>query len=577
MMRRRDFVSLVPTAPFVHAGSNQANVLIYGATPAGIAAALAAASDGQSVLLAEPTPRIGGLVTCGLSHTDFRTFEGLHGAYLEFSRRVLAHYEAVYGPDSPQAKTSLRGTQSEPKVNLLVFEKMLAEQPKVRVERGWRLDRVSMAGTAAEPRIEEAVFAAAGGRRVSAGAGQWIDASYEGDLMAMAGVPFRTGREGRGEFGESLAPAQGDSQLQGYNFRFAATRDPSNRVLPRQPRRYDREMFTGVLPLLADGRIRQIFGYTPDSVYKAQIPPLPNGKYDINDVSHSPVRLSLPGENLGWPGGGPVERQRIFDLHMLWNTGLLWFLQNDEAVPARFRDEARMWGWCRDEFAESGHLPPQLYVREARRMTGLRIFTENDAAPAPGDARAVLHRDSIAAGDYGLNCHGTAHEGPRFGGKHTGEFYKHVAPYQIPYGTLAPREVANLLVPVAASASHAGFCGLRLEPIWMSLGQAAGHAAHLALTLRKRVQSVPVPGCSSGSGSGAPQPFTSPISLRITPISPPCSGGARREGCTGSPSRLRFQASEARISLASTFRPSRVTICGLACPLIPLSGPAGPI
>jgi hypothetical protein len=172
----------------------------------------------------------------------------------------------------------------------------------------------------------------------------------------------------------------------------------------------------------------------------------------------------------------------VFDAHLRWNVGLLYFLQTDDAVPAKYRDEARRWGWCRDEFPDTGHLPPQLYVREARRMRGAYVFTQRDVAAAAGDARSVLRADAVAVGDYGPNCHGTAHEGPRFGGKHTGEFYLGVAPYQVPYGVLVPAGVDNLLVPGAASASHVGFCCLRYEPIWMALGQAAGHAAHLSLS-----------------------------------------------------------------------------------------------
>jgi hypothetical protein len=187
-----------------------------------------------------------------------------------------------------------------------------------------------------------------------------------------------------------------------------------------------------------------------------------------------------------------LARGKTFDDHLRWNAGLLFFLQNDKAVPAKFRQEAATWGWCRDEFTDNAHLPPQLYVREARRMVGQRIFTEKDTDYAPNDVRAVLHTDSIAIGDYGPNCHGTGHEGSRFGGKHTGEFYKKVAPYQIPYGTLVPRDVENLLVPVAVSSSHVGFCALRLEPIRMSLGEAAGHAAHLVRADRTVVQRVSV-------------------------------------------------------------------------------------
>jgi hypothetical protein len=166
----------------------------------------------------------------------------------------------------------------------------------------------------------------------------------------------------------------------------------------------------------------------------------------------------------------------------LWNVGLVYFAQNDPEVPAAFRAEAKKWGWCRDEFVESNHIPPQLYVREARRMVGLRVFTQNDTRHAQGDARALLHRDAIAIGDYGHSSHGVRHEGSRFGGKRFGEGLGVVyAPYQIPYGTIAAKDVRNLLAPVPASATHIGFCAVRLEPIWSSLGQAAGHAAHLAI------------------------------------------------------------------------------------------------
>jgi hypothetical protein len=484
MLSRRVFLSGLGCAATIRAAESDVDILVYGATPGGIAAAISAARAGSRVLLVEPTARIGGMSASGLSHPDFRTFEALSGAFHDFRTRVRAHYTEAYGAKSAQVTDSLEGTHAEPKVVLRIFEQMIAEQPRIRVERNWSLASVQ----AKDGTLRSAAFR--GGRRMNAQ--MFIDASYEGDLMAAAGVPFRWGREARSETGEPLAPEKADKQLQGYNFRLTATKDPKNRVEVRPPAGYRREEFTGVLPLLANGRIKQIFGYTPDSIYKAQIPKLPNGKYDINDVSNGPVRLSLPGENLEWPTGDAKARQRIFDRHLRWNIGLLWFLQNDEAVPEKFRNEAREWGWCRDEFEDSGHLPPQLYVREARRMEGLRLFTEMDTNHAKGDARAVLQRDSVACCDYGPNCHGTSHEGPLFGGKHTGEFYKQIPPYQIPYSVMLPKKESNLLVPVAASSTHVGFCALRFEPTWMSLGQAAGIAASLAASRKIPVQKVPV-------------------------------------------------------------------------------------
>lgn len=483
--------TLLLLTPPTGAEERRADVLVYGTTPGGIAAAVAASQQGRTVLLIEPTPRIGGLVTSGLSHTDFHSFESLSGAFLEFSRRVEAHYARTFGPESEQVKDSFRGTFAEPKVNLQVFEEWLAELPSVTVLRSHTLVGVDLP-MSGEWQLRSATFTAPDGSELTAFAQIFIDATYEGDLMARAGVPFRVGREGRDEYGESLAPETADDQLQAYNFRLIMTPDPDKRVTPVAPPGYRREDFVDVLPALDSGRIKTIFGYPRDCIFKAQTPPLPNGKYDINDVSGGLVRLSLPGLNRDWPNGDAAARERIFAEHLRDQVGLLYFLQNDAAVPEKFRHEAREWGWCGDEFTESGHLPPQLYVREARRMVGQRIFTQRDSEHAPGDARAVLHRDAIAMGDYGNNCHGTAHEGPRFGGRHTGEFYNPVPPYQIPYGTLLPREVKNLLVPVAASSSHVGFCALRLEPIWMSLGQAAGHAAALAIEHNVPVQAVSV-------------------------------------------------------------------------------------
>ncbi len=485
-------VLLVTCSKLSPAEDATCNVLVYGGTPAGIAAAIAAADDGESVLLVEPTARIGGLVTSGLSHTDFHAREGLTGAFLDFANRVEKYYADKYGSDSPQVRDSFGGTFAEPHVNLAIFQAMLGERKNLRVVTGSRIERVDVSRESGSPTIRQATFVGADGKTWQSSADVFIDASYEGDLMAKAGVPFRVGREGRAEYNEPLAPEKADGELQAYNFRFIMTQDPQNRVTPKAPPGYRREDFVGVLDVLQSGQIKTVFGYPSGCIFKAQTPPLPNGKYDINDVSRAPVRLSLPGKNLGWPEGTPAERARIFAEHLRDQVGLLYFLQNDDAVPQKFRDEAREWGWCKDEFEDTDHLPPQLYVREARRMVGQHVFTQLDCQPEGDDARARLHRDAIAMGEYGNNCHGTSHEGGRFDGKHTGEFYNPVPPYQIPYGTLVPKEMTNLLVPVAASSTHVGFCALRLEPIWMSLGQAAGHAAHLARAQEVSVQKVPV-------------------------------------------------------------------------------------
>jgi hypothetical protein len=198
----------------------------------------------------------------------------------------------------------------------------------------------------------------------------------------------------------------------------------------------------------------------------------------------------MPDINDAYPDGDAATRRRILAQHLYYNAGLLYFLQNDAAVPEAIRADARAWGWCRDEFIETGNIPPQLYIREARRMVGQYVFTGNDTRQAEGDARTWLHADSIAMGDYIHNCHGTGRRGTRFNGENTGEFFDPISPYQIPYGVIVPQKTANLLVPVACSASHFGFSALRLEPIWASLGQAAGWAATQALRDGTSVQNV---------------------------------------------------------------------------------------
>lgn len=469
-------------AATAHAGS--VDVIVYGATPGGIAAALAAAKGGHSVLLAEPSIRLGGMTTNGLSHPDFRTFEAITGTYRELTQRTLAYYKKTYGGNAPQVKDSFRGTHAEPKVNLQLYREMLAEHPKITVKERLTLVGAFTRGPAGNRTVRAVTLRDAAGKVTRWEAKLFIDGSYEGDLIAAAQVPYRIGVESRDDYGEPAAPEESSGDLQGYNFRFVMTDVPANRVPVTAPKGYRREDFLPLAGLIREGKIKQAFGgyRDRDNIVKAQIPVLPNGKRDINDVSNGFVRLSLPGDQLLWPEGDAAVRQAIYDEHVRWNVGLIYFAQHDPEVPAAFREAALRWGWCRDEFVESGHIPPQLYVREARRMLGLRIFTQHDTRHADHDARAVLHRDSIAIGDYGHSSHGVRHEGSRFGGKRFGEGLGVVyAPYQIPYGTIVPKDVRNLLAPVPVSASHVGFCALRLEPIWSSLGQAAGHAAHLAL------------------------------------------------------------------------------------------------
>lgn len=251
-------------------------VLVYGGTPAGIAAAVAAAREGAEVDLIEPCGFVGGMMTNGLSHPDFRTFEGLSGLYLEFTRRVEAHYAAKFGADSAQVGDSWHGTHGEPKVNRAVLEAMLEEagvkvMTKARLI-GVKLERGRIIGMQAVSDTGESTHRA----------DVFVDGSYEGDLMAAAGVGFRVGREARQTFGESLAPAVADEAVQAYNFRLTMTRDPLLRVPVPEPPGYRSEDFLELLPILKEGRVKSVFGGEKGGIYKEQTPPLPNGKRDIN-------------------------------------------------------------------------------------------------------------------------------------------------------------------------------------------------------------------------------------------------------------------------------------------------------
>lgn len=487
------------------------DVLVYGGTPGGIAAAVAAADEGRSVILVEPFSFVGGLVSNGLTHTDLRSLESTSGVWREFTGRVKKHYADTYGPESDQVKACFEGNFAEPKVNQLVFEKMLAERKGIRVFTRYELENVA-SNRAMLSAILAAVFRKEGEEKpLTVRARVYVDGTYEGDLMAKAGVKHTIGREDEAAYGEPIAknvPAGGDGQVQGYNYRWCVTNAP-DRIPAPKPAGYDRAEFLPLLELFASGAITHVFGIqsangmtlpegmppvTSKAVYKLQPPLLPNGKADINDMSHGVVRLSMPDRNDAYPAAPREERQRIVDEHTRYQVGMLYFLQHDEAVPEPIRKDSLSWGFCQDEWPDNGHLPEQLYVREARRMVGRHVFTQNDTRLTPDDVRIPLIADSIAIGDYSHNCHGTGRTGTRFGGKHSGEFYVANAPFQVAYGTLLPNEVINLLVPVAVSASHVGFGALRLEPVWAAMGHAAGLAAHLALAMEQpRVQAVAVP------------------------------------------------------------------------------------
>ncbi|GEP44514.1 FAD-dependent oxidoreductase [Brevifollis gellanilyticus] len=460
-------------------------VVVYAGTPAGVMAAIAAARQGHEVALVELNAHVGGMVSGGLVATDMGDRATVGGLADDFFKRIVKYYSDKYGADSKEVKAARNGATFEPHVAELVFEQMIKEQPKITV---WKKHRYK--GTLLDAdrgksgnRVTGLVVddLSAGTTRTFTG-DVFIDASYEGDLMAGAKVPYRVGREARSEYGEQLAgvsmgPTEqrgmADHRTQAYNYRVSVTSNTENRVLFPKPGSYDPTPFVETYGKRAKEGKATSFGSFFTTLDKAH----PGAKYDVN-------WFDWAGNSEGYADGDWATRDRIAERIRDRALSLLYYTQNDPDLPEAFRNESCKWGLPKDEFADSGHFPFQLYVREGRRMVGAYLLRESDLTQDRWKA------DGIATGSYGIDCHVVQHL--REGGRLVPEHTRHVAVnnYDIPYRSLVPPDVENLLVPVCVSATHVAYCSLRMEPVYMMLGQAAGNAAHLAIANKKPVQKV---------------------------------------------------------------------------------------
>ncbi|HYP15711.1 MAG TPA: FAD-dependent oxidoreductase [Opitutus sp.] len=481
-------------------GSRSADLCIYGGTPAGIIAALTAARLGRSVLLLESGPRIGGMTTSGLGFTDIGNKAAIGGLAREFYRRVGKRYGVA------EAWTF------EPGAAESVFVQWLAEASVPFHTRQF------LAGVETEGRRITALRTT-GGLHVRARA--FIDASYEGDLLAAAGVGHFVGREDNATYGETLNGAQvhdthqfesdvspyviagdresgllpgietgevivgaGDRRIQAYCFRMCLTDDPANRRAFERPRDYDPRHYVLLQRYLAAGW-RDVFSKFDRLRVRT--------KTDTNN--HGAVSTDFIGQNHAWPNADYATRERIFQAHVTYQQGLHWYLAHDPSVPAEVRERYAAWGLCRDEFVESGGWPTQLYVREARRMIGDYVMTEHDCRGKR------VPSDPIALAAYTMDSHNcrrfvlpNAADSGQDAVRNEGDVQVHgFPPYPISYRAIVPRaeECENLLVPVCLSASHIAYGSIRMEPVFMILGQSAALAAHLALTESVPVQAVP--------------------------------------------------------------------------------------
>jgi hypothetical protein len=494
--------ALVPSTTLRAAAPEQASadLVIIGGTPGGIACAVRAAREGLSVVLVNWHAHLGGIMSSGLGVWDTQ-WEGRRSPiYDEMRTAFFEFYRAKYGEDSPQYRDALPGKTGhtngryEPHVAERLFTDIVAKEKNITVLRGYIPTSVERDGATLKSVTLQ--FMQGGGEKVLR-AKIFADCTYECDLAALAKVPYRVGRESREEFGEphagivfmkpvSQAPdaesatlaekhdalnlrkfsgwqirlpqstGAADGAVQACNYRTPLVTDPNNRVPIPPPANYDPYYLKTL------------------EVYSG-VPSIPNGKFGWNRPQL--IGLQTPYVEATWP-----ERQRIMDEHWEMTIGLLYFHQHDPTVPEKVREAWLQYGLAKDEFADNGHRPYEMYIREARRITGRAIFTQHDAMLAPGLSRAPVHHDSIAFTEWYMDSHAcTSARVPGSMEEGKAMLHQETFPGQIPYRALLPQGVDNLLVPVCLSATHVAWGTVRLEPVFMQLGESAGLAAALAV------------------------------------------------------------------------------------------------
>ena len=516
----------VPAQAF--AQEREYDLVIYGGSSAGVAAAIQASRMGKTAIIIEPSQHLGGLTSGGLGWTDSGNKAVIGGISREFYQRVKAHYDKPesWNFDSRETYRFYRKDDDamwtfEPKVAEMIFRQM-CEEAKIPVVYGERLNR-----TPINPENTRRIIGVAmNGQRITAitmESGKtykgkiFIDATYEGDLLAGAGVSYTVGREGNDKYGEKINGVQralnvklhrfivkvdpyikpgdpksgllhgmdpgpypedgeGDHRVQAYCYRMCMSLDPNNRIPFPKPDNYDESKYELLFRNFEAGDMRLLL--KPDM--------MPNGKTDTNN--NCAVSTDYIGQNYGYPDGSYAEREKILANHLNYQKGLMWTLQNHPRVPQKIRDQMARWGLPKDEFTDNGNWTHQIYVREARRMVSDYVMTELDCR------RQKATPASVGMGSYNMDSHNCMRWVTKDGFVQN-EGDVQVSPggaYQISYGSLVPKkgEATNLLVPVCVSSSHASYGSIRMEPVFMILGQSAATAACMAIDEKIDVQAV---------------------------------------------------------------------------------------
>ncbi len=506
----------------------KADVVIYGGTSAALTSAVQVKRMGKTVLVVSPDIHLGGLSSSGLGWTDSGKKQAIGGIAREFYHRVWRHYQGTeawswqnredYG-NRGQGSPAIDGDRRtmwifEPKVAEMIFESWVKEN-QLQVFRDEWLDREK--GVLTEGGKIISITTLAGNTYQGE---MFLDCTYEGDLLAAAGVSYFVGREANSVYGETLSGVQtrnatkhqfsgmvdpfiqegnpqsgllarisdsgpgeegsGDSKMQAYNFRVCLTQVEENRIPFPKPEGYDPSQYELLLRTLQMGS-RHVFG---------KFDPIPNSKTDTNN--HGPFSTDNIGMNYDYPDGSYEQRNQIVAEHEQYQKGYFYFLANDPRVPEEVRLRMNRWGLAKDEFEDNGHWPHQIYVREARRMVSNFVMTELHLK----GQKETPH--SVGMGSYNMDSHNVQRyvakdEQGRAYVLNEGDIQINPGgPYQISYDSLVPKrgECSNLLVPVCISSSHIAFGSIRMEPVFMILGQSAATAAVLALEAKVDVQSL---------------------------------------------------------------------------------------
>ena len=487
-----------------HTVFQQADVVVYGGTAAGVVAALAAARAGRRTWLIERGDHLGGMVASGLGMIDVLRPHAVSGIALEYKNRVIEFYSQTYGEHSEQLRLCYGGLWPEPHVAEMLFDQMVGDEPNLTVRRRHELRRVDKDGdtvVASHYLDRETRQARCVEHKVA------IDCTYEGDLAAAAGAAYRLGREGREEYDEHFAgeifmdwrphhgalhPAstgEASEHIQAYCFRTTMCVDPDKRINIEKPDSYGQfqPMYRDLLGDMNMGRVK----FLREIIW---LNPLANMKSTANGHLEALTSTDLAEVHLEWSEGSWDTRMDIFNFYRDYTLGLWYFLQHDPDVHLTFHGDAGCFGLPPDEYQGDDHWPWQLYVRESRRIVGQYTLTEHDSVPPQGRQRASIPNDAVAIYEHAFDCHACRNRGGDGEVRADDGFqllegtiwYRNRmrsinTPSSIPYRIMVPEKIDGLLVPVAMSASHVAYTSFRMEAIWMAAAQAAGLAAARAI------------------------------------------------------------------------------------------------